>query len=162
MREKLDEALEKYRSKGFDHHSIEMRFPRLTDKQKTYAEALRMGLTEKQAAIAADYSDIDQALYQNRRHKVLQDYINERMQSEVKDTETTVKWRLQILKKIAERGSDGSTANMFNSAIGSISEINKMCGDYAPVKQISANANVNVDAPAAEIEHLIESFAKDY
>jgi phage terminase small subunit len=77
------------------------------------------------------------------------DICRERVQQKI---DVSLDWRLNILKEIAETGEN-------SDRIRAISEINKVFGDYAPVKQI--NTNINVDDDLTMIQNLTNEYMPD-
>lgn len=118
------------------------------------------------AAIAAGFSKKTARQAGNRllTNVDIQAYLKKEMDKLNNKLDITIEWKMQMLKDCAEKCMSGhATKEGFihpSGLVGSLSELNKMQGHYAPEKSI--NANVTVDPDTEESRNLIKQFQRAY
>jgi phage terminase small subunit len=118
---------------------------KLTDKQKAFCDAYLISGDVKQASIASGYTLKGMSAYRLLKMVKVDKYLKARKSQLDKQVEKGFKWKANKLNTIVEcivgETKDEVDKQYANTAIGAISELNKMCGHYAPTKTIQVNLN---------------------
>jgi hypothetical protein len=138
----------------------------LTVKQSLFVSTLLETGDYGKAATASGYRGIrNYYSLPPRLKKEIDKLTNKAMEKSMTDLE----WKIKKLKRIADVAMPDSFNNLDdfekklinpNASISAVAELNKMQGDYAPVK--TETTNVLVDAQNEEIDSLIEEAKKEF
>lgn len=139
---------------------------KLTLKEKRLVDHYVICGEKKEAAIRAGYSRGGAHVLGCRtlQKPPVQEYLQEKLNKVNQKMDISKEWRLGKLKQIADsfvsqekQILDSKEAKV---AVSAIAEINKMEGDYAPTKIISANLNIEADAEM--IDELMPLYDREF
>lgn len=99
------------------------------------------------------------------RNSKVQNYIRQNLELVEKKLDVTLEWKIKKIKKVIDNAIPDDEEQAFiaeHARVGlmGISELNKMQGDYAPLKNINANLNSEVDGNI--LYDLVKKYDKDY
>lgn len=106
-----------------------------------------------------------QLAYRILNSRPVKKYINRVADKMEKDFGITLDWKIFKLKRIVNFCvPDDEDKPVIDGAVGvkAIAELNKMQGDYAPVRNENTNANINADAEIKDMQELIKQHQRDY
>jgi hypothetical protein len=139
-------------------YSLQHRRKSLTNKQKQFiAQYIANGFNAKQAAVTAGYSmnylkakGYDLMSHPEVARKIDEAYV--KVHGTHGTIELTWEWKLRKIARVINEFIPDDESVKLNSAavkvgLFAMAELNKMTGDYAPIKKLS----VNVDATKAKL-----------
>jgi phage terminase small subunit len=136
-------------------------------------EYLNNGYNIRAATQAAGYKCKNQHRgYDLIRMPHIQEYLTRRINQQCAVEQITYDWKVKKLKNVIDKCMPQEiphaplplNATQPQTAVSAISELNKMQGHYAPVKQISVNFNNDADLKATQelTNLLIAKHESDY
>jgi phage terminase small subunit len=113
----------------------------VTPRETAFVVAyLTNGLDKDKAAIAAGYRGTPRSVARKvLMRKEVQMFVKEYLEAAEKKLGITVEWKMKVLKSMVKANvknldSEEPEIGNYKAALGSIQELNKMSGDYAPVR----------------------------
>lgn len=141
----------------------------LTPKEMKFCrELMKNGYDTTLAAKIAGYSTPEKQGGRIVRRKSVQSYLGRHMRRAEGEVQTDLQFRLRKLWKLINDAipDDAPIENVHLARVGldGISELNKMDGSYAPVKNVNANLNVNhdVEMTQEQLGDLMNKYDKEY